>query len=145
MNIDMSTRRGLAREKDIAFDLVCEAIEAALLTAYHHTEGSASHARVELDRKTGAVTVWAQEEASSTGELRDATAREYEATPAGFGRVAARTAHEVILQRPRGAEQELTYGEYAGSEGDVVTGVSQQHDKHDRASDRPVVFADLGK
>jgi hypothetical protein len=51
MNIDMSTLRALEREKDIAFELVCEAIEAALLTAYHHTEGSATHARVELDRR----------------------------------------------------------------------------------------------
>ncbi len=144
MNIDMSTLRALEREKDIAFELVCEAIEAALLTAYHHTEGSAPHARVELDRKTGTVTVWAQETPAS-GEFGDAKPREYEDTPADFGRIAATTAKQVILQRLRDAEQELTYGEYAGSEGDIVAGVIQQHDKHDRASDRPTVFIDLGK
>jgi N utilization substance protein A len=141
MNIDMSTLRALEREKDIAFELVCEAIEAALLTAYHHTEGAAPKARVDLDRKTGTVTVWAQEEAHS----EDATPREFDDTPADFGRIAATTAKQVILQRLRDAEQELTYGEYAGSEGDIVAGVIQQHDKHDRASDRPTVFIDLGK
>jgi N utilization substance protein A len=141
MNIDMSTLRALEREKDIAFELVCEAIEAALLTAYHHTEGAAAHARVLLDRKTGMVTVWAQEPATS----EDATPREYDDTPEDFGRIAATTAKQVILQRLRDAEQELTYGEYAGSEGDIVAGVIQQHDKHDRSSDRPPVFVDLGK
>ena len=144
MNIDMSTLRALEREKDIAFELVCEAIEAALLTAYQHTQGSADRARVELDRKTGTVTVWAQE-APATGEPGDATPREFDDTPADFGRIAATTAKQVILQRLRDAEQELTYGEYADSEGDIVAGVIQQHDKHDRASDRPTVFVNLGK
>ena len=53
MDIDMSALRGLVREKEISFDLLVEAIESALLIAYHRTEGSHRHARVELDREPG--------------------------------------------------------------------------------------------
>lgn len=62
MDIDMSALRGLVREKEISFDLLVEAIESALLIAYHRTEGSRRHARVELNRETGHVTVWAKED-----------------------------------------------------------------------------------
>ena len=61
MDIDMSALRGLVREKEISFDLLVEAIESALLIAYHRTEGAAPHARVEIDRRTGGATVYAQE------------------------------------------------------------------------------------
>ena len=61
MKIDMAALRGLEREKDISFDLVCQAIETALLTAYRHSEGAEGHSRVELDRRTGEVRVLAQE------------------------------------------------------------------------------------
>jgi N utilization substance protein A len=135
MNVDMSALRALEREKDLSFDLVVEAIEAALLTAYHHTEGAQPHARVELDRRTGAVTVWAQELGPEGNVLR-----EWDDTPGDFGRIAATTAKQVILQRLRDAEQEITYGEYAGREGDVVAGIVQHHDGRG-----PNVFVDLGK
>ena len=91
-------------------------------------------ARVELDRKSGHVTVWAAE----TG-LEDEVIREYDDTPSGFGRIAATTARQVILQRLRDAEDELTFGEYAGREGDVVAGVIQQ------GRDPRSVLVDLGK
>lgn len=134
MDIDIESLRSLEREKDISFDLVVEAIEAALLTAYYRTEGAYPKARVELDRTSGHVTVWAQE--------RDAEAnavRELDHTPAGFGRVAATTARQVILQRLRDAEEEVTFGEYAGREGEVVAGVIQQgRDPHS-------VLVDLGR
>jgi N utilization substance protein A len=61
MDIDMNALRALEHEKDISFGVVVEAIEAALLSAYHKTHDSRSQARVELDRKTGHVTVWARE------------------------------------------------------------------------------------
>jgi len=80
------------------------------------------------------VTVWAAE----TGE-DGAVVREYDDTPAGFGRIAATTARQVILQRLRDAEDELTFGEYAGREGDVVAGVIQQ------GRDPRAVLVDLGK
>ncbi|NYI08441.1 transcription termination factor NusA [Allostreptomyces psammosilenae] len=158
MDIDMSALRGLVREKEISFDLLVEAIEAALLIAYHRTEGSSPKARVELDRKTGHVTVWAQEEVleeepEAAGTSAEAGAegqaapsarpvrrvREFDDTPSGFGRIAATTAKQVILQRLRDAEEEVTFGEYAGREGDIVTGVVQQ-DKDPRN-----VLVDIGK
>ena len=121
MNIDISALRSIEREKDIKFDLVIEAIETALLTAYKHTEGAQPHARVEVDRKSGGIVVLAQ-------ELDDAgtVIREWDDTPSDFGRIATMTAKQVILQRLRDAEHEVTYGEYAGHEGDIVSGVIQQ-------------------
>jgi N utilization substance protein A len=138
MHIDMAALRALEREKDISFALVCEAIEAALLTAYHRTEGAQTHARVELDRKTGDVHVLAQER-DEAGQV----VREYDDTPGDFGRIATMTAKQVILQRLRDAEQELTYGEYAGREGDIVSGVIQQNEGGQ--STRGVVHVNLGK
>lgn len=115
-------------------DLVIKAIEDALLVAYHRTEGAAPVARVSLDRKSGHVTVWAAE-TDPEGEI----IREHDDTPSGFGRIAATTARQVILQRLRDAEDELTFGEYAGREGDVVAGVIQQ------GRDPRSVLVDLGK
>ncbi|MBW1599713.1 transcription termination factor NusA [Streptomyces sp. JJ38] len=137
MDIDMSALRGLVREKEISFDLLVEAIEAALLIAYHRTEGSRRHARVKLDRDTGHVTVWATEDAADLAEGQEP--REFDDTPTGFGRIAATTAKQVILQRLRDAEEEVTFGEYAGREGDIVTGVVQQ------GSDPKSVLVDIGK
>ena len=121
MKIDMAILRSLEREKEIPFEQVVGAIESALLTAYRHTEGAQPHARVALDRSTGEVAVLAQE-TGADGEVL----REYDDTPEDFGRVAASTAKQVILQRLREAESALSYGEYAGREGDVVSGVVQQ-------------------
>jgi N utilization substance protein A len=134
VNIDMAALRGLVREKDISFELVVEAIEAALLIAYHRTEGAQPRARVHLDRTTGEVTVWAAELDEDGG-----VAREWDDTPTGFNRIAATTAKQVIMQRLRDAEQEITFGEYAGREGDIVAGVIQQ--QHDSRN----VYVDLGK
>jgi transcription termination/antitermination protein NusA len=134
MDIDMAVLRSLEREKDIAFDVVVEAIEQALLVAYHRSEGAQHHARAVLDRKTGHVTVYAQEMAED-GTL----AREYDDTPADFGRIAATTAKQVILQRLRDAEDEVRYGEFSGKEGDIVSGVIQQ------GRDPRSVMVDLGK
>ncbi len=139
MKIDMAALRGLEREKDISFDLVVGAIETALLTAYRHTEGAQPHARVELDRKTGEVAVLAQELAED-----GSVAREYDDTPEGFGRVAASTAKQVILQRLREAESALSYGEYAGREGDVVSGIVQQAPQRPGAPPNRNVMVKLG-
>ena len=61
MDIDLSVLRSLESEKDISMDLAIKAIEDALLVAYHRTDGAAPTARVQIDRKTGHVTVWASE------------------------------------------------------------------------------------
>ncbi len=134
MDIDVSALRALVREKDLSLDLVVSSIEAALLIAYHHSEGSRPVARVELDRKTGHVVVMA----TDTGE--DGTViGEFDDTPNGFGRVASTTARQVLLQRLREAEEEVTFGEFDGREGDIVSGLVQQ------GSDPRVVHVDLGK
>ena len=121
MKIDMAVLRGLEREKEISFDLVVGAIETALLAAYRHTEGAHPHARVDLDRGSGEVAVLAQELAED-----GSVAREWDDTPEGFGRIAASLAKQVIVQRLREAESAQSYGEYAGREGDVVSGIIQQ-------------------
>jgi N utilization substance protein A len=121
MDIDMSILRMLEREKEISFDVLVEAIEQALLTAYHKTPGAQDQARVELDRKSGHVTVFAAElddEGTKVGE--------YDDTPAGFGRIAATTAKQIMLQRLRDAEDDVRFGEFAGKEGDIISGVIQQ-------------------
>jgi N utilization substance protein A len=133
MDIDMAALRALEREKEIPFDLLVRTIEQALLLAYHRTEGAEPHARVELDRKTGHVVVWAQET-----DAAGAVVREWDDTPEGFGRVAASTARQTILQRLRDAEDEHVLGEFLGREGDIVAGVVQQ------SSDPRMVHVDLG-
>ena len=121
MDIDLSILRMLEREKEISFDILVEAIEQALLTAYHKTPGAQENARVELDRKSGHVTVFAAElddEGNQVGE--------YDDTPAGFGRIAATTAKQIMLQRLRDAEDDIRFGEFSGKEGDIISGVIQQ-------------------
>ncbi|MFZ0139545.1 MAG: transcription termination factor NusA [Aeromicrobium sp.] len=76
MDIDMTALRALEHEKDISFDVVVEAIEIALLSAYHKSHGAHAEARVELDKKSGHVTVWARE------RLDDEPAEEPTAEPA---------------------------------------------------------------
>ena len=139
MKIDMAALRGLEREKEISFDLVVSAIETALLTAYRHTEGAQPHARVELDRKSGEVAVLAQELAED-----GTVAREWDDTPEGFGRIAASTAKQVILQRLREAESAASYGEYAGREGDIVSGIIQQAPQRPGAPTNRNVMVKLG-
>ena len=134
MDIDMSLLRSLEREKGISFEVACVAIEQALLTAYEKGAGTASRARVELDRKTGHVTVHASELDAEGNVLG-----EYDDTPAGFGRIAATTARQIMLQRLRDAENDLTFGEFSGREGDIITGTVQQGRNPDD------VLVDLGK
>lgn len=133
MDIDMSALRGLVREKEISFELLVQAIESALVVAYHRTEGAQPRARAELDSTTGHVTVFAAE-VGEDGEV----VREFDDTPEGFGRIAASTARQIILQRLRDAEDERTFGQFAGTEGDIVTGLVQQ------GTDPRVVLVDLG-
>jgi N utilization substance protein A len=135
VDIDMSILRMLEREKEISFDVLVEAIEQALLTAYHKTPGALEHARVQLDRKSGHVVVYACE-ANDEGEPEG---EEFDDTPADFGRIAATTAKQIMLQRLRDAEDEMRYGEFSGKEGDIISGLIQQgRDPND-------VMVDLGK
>jgi N utilization substance protein A len=137
MNIDLAALRALEREREIPFDTILAAIETALLTAYRHTEGANSHARVEIDRRTGQANVLAQD-LDDDGQV----VREYDDTPHDFGRIAAMTAKQVILQRLREATDEAHFGEYAGREGDLITGVVQADAAR---SEKGLVSVDLGK
>jgi N utilization substance protein A len=141
MDIDLTALRSLERERDISLDVIIPAIEQAMLVAYHRTEGAERIARVELERKTGHVTVWAREEGDldpETGE-RAAPGPEFDDTPAGFGRIAASTARQVIVQRLRDIEDEAIMGDFHGREGDIITGVIQQ------SSDPRYVMVDFGE
>ena len=133
MDIDMSILRALVQEREVSLDTMVEAVEQALLTAYHKEPGSHEHARVNLDRKTGHVTVLVKEfdeEGKPVGE--------YDDTPDDFGRIAATTAKQIMLQRLQEAEDDRKFGEFSGREGDLVSGVIQQgRDPHD-------VMVDLG-
>ncbi len=134
MDIDVSALKALVREKELSLDLVVDTIEQALLTAYHRTEGAATRARATLDRKTGHVIVYATE-LDDEGNV----VREYDDTPEGFGRIAATTARQVLLNRLREAEDDVTHSEFAGREGDLISGVIQQN------SNPRMVRVDIGK
>jgi N utilization substance protein A len=135
MDIDISVLRLMEREKDLPFEVLASAIEDALLTAYEKSESAVQGARVDLNRKTGHVVVLAPEHDENGQQIG-----EYDVTPAGFGRVAASTARQVIMQRLRDAEDEQKYGHFSGVEGDIVSGVVQQG-----RSDSRTVLVDLGK
>jgi len=133
VDVDMSALKQLERDKEISMDVLLDALSEALLNAYEKTPGAVPGARVDVDRRTGKVSVYAPE-LDEAGEKIG----EYDHTPEGFGRVAAATARQVIFQRLREAEDEQKYGHFAGVEGDIVLGVVQQ----DR--DSRTVRVDLG-
>jgi N utilization substance protein A len=137
VSVDIAALHSIEREKEIPFEQLISALEVALLSAYKHTPHSMPHARVEIERKNGEITVWAQD-FGADGQLIE----EYDDTPTDFGRVAAMTARQVILQRLRDAEHDQTYGEYSGREGDLVTGVVQADAQ---AASRGMVIVDIGK
>ena len=121
MNIDVTALHAIEVDRGISVDELLATIKTALLTAYRHTEGHHPDARIEIDRKSGEVQVIAIE----TGD-DGAMVREWDDTPEGFGRVAATTARQVMLQRFRDAENERVYGEFSAREGDIVAGMVQK-------------------
>lgn len=133
MDIDMAALRAIERDKEITLDYLVEALEDALLNAYNKTDHPVSGARVDLDRKSGKVSVVVPETDEDGNQIG-----EYDDTPTDFGRIAASTARQVIFQRLREAEDEQKYGEFAAAEGDIMVGVVQQD------SDSRTVRVDLG-
>jgi N utilization substance protein A len=136
MNIDMAALHAIEADKGISVDVVVETIKSALLTAYRHTEGHQADAHIDIDRKTGAVRVIAREVDEDGNVLS-----EWDDTPDGFGRIAATTARQVILQRLRDAENERNYGEFSTHEGEIVAGVIQ---RDNRANARGMVVVRIG-
>jgi N utilization substance protein A len=121
VNIDMGALHAIEVDRGISVDELLETIKSALLTAYRHTQGHEAEARIDIDRKSGVVRVLARE-TDDDGNLIN----EWDDTPEGFGRVAATTARQVMLQRFRDAENERMYGEFSAREGDIVGGVVQR-------------------
>jgi N utilization substance protein A len=130
VNIDMAALHAIEADKGISVDIVVETIKSALLTAYRHTEGHEADARIDIDRRTGVVRVLARETDADGNVIT-----EWDDTPEGFGRIAATTARQVILQRLRDAENEKLYGEFAAREGDIVAGVIQRDTRHNARGD----------
>ena len=134
MNSDMMEALDtIEREKGISVEIMLEALANALVTAYKRMPDAAEEALVEIDIETGEIHVIAQE-LDEDGHV----IKEWDDTPKDFGRIAAQTAKQVILQRIREAEREMKYEEYAGREGDIVTGIIQQ-------TDQRYTLLDLGK
>jgi N utilization substance protein A len=123
----------IARDKGISVDTLLDALANALVAAYKRMPGAAEEAVVTVDPDSGEIRVYGQE-LDEDGTV----VREWDDTPKDFGRIAAQTAKQVILQRIREAERDLKYEEYAGREGDIVTGIIQQ-------SDNRYTLLDLGK
>ena len=123
----------VAADKGISVDTLLDALANALVAAYKRMPGAAEEAVVTIEPDTGDIRVYAQE-LDEDGTV----VREWDDTPKDFGRIAAQTAKQVIFQRIREAERDQKYEEYAGREGDIVTGIIQQ-------SDNRYTLLDLGK
>ena len=123
----------IAKDKGISVDVLLDALANALVAAYKRMPGAAEEAVVTIEPDSGEIRVYGQEL-----DEEGAVVREWDDTPKDFGRIAAQTAKQVIFQRLREAERDLKYEEYAGREGDIVTGIIQQ-------SDNRYTLLDLGK
>lgn len=145
----------LEKEKGIQKDILIEAIEAALISAYKRNFGSTQNVRIIIDPETGDVRVFALKRVkavpeSESGDISLDEAKrvnskyeeddiaEIEVTPRKFGRIAAQTAKQVVMQRIREAERGIIFEEYSNKEGDIVTGIIQR-------IERKNVVIDLGK
>lgn len=125
MNNEMlEALQALAREKGISVDALFAALADALESAYKRMPDAYEYSWVTIDPETMDIRVMAQE----LDEEGEVASEEFDVTPDNFGRIAAQTARQVMTQRIREAERELKYEEYAGREGDIVTGMIQQTD-----------------
>ncbi len=135
MNLDMmEAMQALASDKGISVDTLYGALADALESAYKRMPGAYEYSWVTIDPESMDIRVFAQE-IDIHGEP---SGPEFDVTPANFGRIAAQTARQVMTQRIREAERDLKYEEYAGREGDIVTGIIQQ-------SDSRYTLLDLGR
>ena len=145
----------LGKEKGIAPEVLFDAIEAALISAYKRNFQTAANVRVQLDRITGEIKVFARknvveavDDARLEMDLQEARSHnpnyavedivEVEVTPKDFGRIAAQTAKQVVVQRIREAERGIIYEEFSNRSSDILTGIVQRIEQKN-------VFIDLGK
>ncbi len=151
----ISALEQLASEKGISQEVLLEAIEAALISAYKRNFNTAQNVRVDIHRETGAVKVYARKtvvdevidprleisldaarQINPQYQLDDVV--ELEVTPKDFGRIAAQTAKQVVTQRIREAERGVIYELFVDREEDIVTGLVQRQDHR-------FIYVDLGK
>ncbi|MBM6613903.1 transcription termination/antitermination protein NusA [Desemzia sp. RIT804] len=145
----------LETEKGISKELVIEALEAALVSAYKRNYGQAQNVEVEFDQKKGNISVYSVKDVVDTVydsrlevSLEEAVqinpAYEigdrirFEVTPKNFGRIAAQTAKQVIMQRIREAERNIIYNEFIAYENDIMQGIVERQDNR-------YIYVNLGK
>mgnify|MGYP002738403198 CR=1 FL=1 len=133
MDVDLAALKAIERDREIPMDYLLKTLEDALLNAYNKTPHALRGVKVEVDRKTGKVSVLAPE-----FDDDDEVIGYFDDTPEDFGRIAAATARQVIFQRIREAEDDQKFGHFSGVEGDILVGTIQQ-DRDSRA-----VRVDLG-
>lgn len=145
----------LEKEKGIKKEYVLESIETALVTAYKRNFDSLENVKVDIDQQTGATHVYAIKEVmenandsaleisleeaqkiSKTYQLGDSV--QVEIVPKDFGRIAAQTAKQVIIQKLREAERDIIFSEFNDRKGEIVSGIIQKADKN-------IVVMDLGR
>ncbi|MGO3733202.1 MAG: transcription termination factor NusA [Vagococcus sp.] len=145
----------LEREKGISKDIVVEALEAALISAYKRHYGQAQNVEIEFDEKKGDVHIFSVKEV--TEEVMDSQLEvslkealtlnqayeigdmiRFEVTPKDFGRIAAQTAKQVILQRVREAERSIIYNEFSAYENEIMQGIVERQDNR-------YIYVNLGK
>ncbi|KZE73860.1 MULTISPECIES: transcription termination factor NusA [Paenibacillus] len=156
MNMDfIEALNEIEKEKGIAKDVLIDAIEAALISSYKRNFNTAQNVRVDINRHTGLIKVYARKtvvddvldprleislfaarEMNQNYQLNDIV--ELEVTPRDFGRIAAQTAKQVVTQRIREAERGLIYNAYVDKEEDIVNGIVQRQDTRN-------LYIDLGK
>lgn len=156
MNVEfLEALKDLEKERNISADIILDAIDAALVSAYKKNFGSSQNVRTEINRETGDFHVYSRktivdEVEDDKTEISLAEAEkinpgyeagdiyEVEVTPRDFGRIAAQTAKQVVVQRMREAERSVIYDEYINMEGDIMTGIIQRIENRS-------VFLDIGK
>lgn len=156
MNPDfLSAVESIEKEKGISKETLFEAIEVALISAYKRNFNSSSNVRADIDRQTGEIRVFSKltvvdKVETPQQEITLAEARVYdphcqidssveiEVTPTEFGRIAAQTAKQVVIQRIREAERELIYEEFVDRKDDIITGLIQRFDQRN-------IIIDLGR
>ncbi len=156
MNMDfIEALAAIETEKGISKEVLIDAIEAALISSYKRNFNTAQNVRVDIDRQTGVIKVYARKtvveevldirleisidaarEIDPNFQLNDIV--EIEVTPRDFGRIAAQTAKQVVTQRIREAERGLIYNAFIDKEEDIVTGIVQRVDARN-------IYVDLGK
>lgn len=151
----------LVRDRGIDKDVLLETIEQALTSAYKKNFGSAQNVRIDMNRETGDIKVYSQRVVVDESDLYDnfleielSEAREinqsyelgdiieHEVTPRDFGRIAAQTAKQIVVQKIREAEREMTYNEFLEKQDELVTGEISRISSRDG---KQIVFVQIGK